>query len=226
MKNMKRILLTVVAAMLLVVMSVGGTLAYLQSQSDLVTNTFTVGDVKIKLDEAKVDSEGKKITGEGAARITENTYHILPAQTYDKDPMVTVLADSESAYIRMFVTVSDITALKNAIPEFVHTGDDGEYFNLAALVTGWDSTKWTFEGITGGNKYEFRYYTTVSTEDAAERALEPLFTNVVIPEHLTNDEIEMLDNVKISIIAQAIQSAGFENEDAAWDKWSDAQVNP
>ena len=41
-KNMKKILLTVVAAMLLVVMSVAGTLAYLTATSREVKNTFTV----------------------------------------------------------------------------------------------------------------------------------------------------------------------------------------
>lgn len=219
MKNSKlrRVLLLLASAVLLVSLSVGATLAYLQSQTAPVINTFSVGDVEIKLDEAPVDSEGKKVEGN---RVAANTYHILPGQTYDKDPMVTVLADSESSYIRMLVTVSDIADLMAAIPEFVHKDAEGnDYFNLAALVTGWDSTKWAFEGITGGNVYEFRYYTTVSTEDAAELPLEPLFTNVVIPGFLTNAEIDMLDEMEISIIAQAIQSAGFGSADEAWAQW-------
>ena len=57
MKNMKRILLTVVAAMLLVVMSVAGTLAYLTVKTNPVTNTFKVGDVSFDLGSALDEGE-------------------------------------------------------------------------------------------------------------------------------------------------------------------------
>ena len=54
MKNSKlrRILLTLACAVLLVSLSVGATLAYLTSTPTKVTNTFVVGEVKIELDEA------------------------------------------------------------------------------------------------------------------------------------------------------------------------------
>ena len=56
MKKSKAILMAL-CAVLLVAASVMGTLAYLTS-TDTVTNTFTVGNVQIKLDEAKVNEEG------------------------------------------------------------------------------------------------------------------------------------------------------------------------
>ena len=48
MKNLKKALVLLLCAILLVVGSVMGTLAYLTSQ-DQVTNTFTVGNVEIDL---------------------------------------------------------------------------------------------------------------------------------------------------------------------------------
>ena len=57
--------------MLLVAASVMGTMAYLTSK-DEVKNTFTVGNIKINLDEAKVDQMGDPIQGE--KRVKENSY--------------------------------------------------------------------------------------------------------------------------------------------------------
>ena len=53
MKTKRKALLLTFCAVLLVVASVLGTIAYLTA-NDKVTNTFTVGQVAINLDEAKV----------------------------------------------------------------------------------------------------------------------------------------------------------------------------
>ena len=92
MKTSMKALTLVLCAVLLVCASVMGTLAYLKSTTDVVKNTFTVGKVAIKLDEADVDEYGKKIAD--ADRVTANEYKLLPGHTYNKDPMVTVLANS------------------------------------------------------------------------------------------------------------------------------------
>ena len=70
----RKALLLVLCAVLLVAASVMGTMAYLTS-TDEVKNTFTVGNVKLRLDEAKVDAAGEAI--EGADRVKENSYKLL-----------------------------------------------------------------------------------------------------------------------------------------------------
>ena len=77
-------LLVVACALLLVAASVFGTMAYLTS-TDTVTNTFTVGKVAIKLDEAKVNPDGSLV--ENADRVKANSYKLLPGHIYNKDPM-------------------------------------------------------------------------------------------------------------------------------------------
>ena len=57
MKTKSKALLMTLCAVLLVAASVLGTMAYLTS-TDEVENTFTVGNVKIALDEAKVNADG------------------------------------------------------------------------------------------------------------------------------------------------------------------------
>ncbi len=102
---MKKKITTVVAlilcAVLLVAGSVAATLAYLTSQTTVVTNTFTVGNIAITLDEAKVDIYG--VEDEDADRVTANTYKLIPNQEYVKDPTVHIDANSETSYLYVVV---------------------------------------------------------------------------------------------------------------------------
>lgn len=213
MKTGKKALLMTLCAVLLIVASVMGTVAYLTS-SDTVTNTFTVGNVKITLDEAKVDEYG--VAASPAVRVDANTYKLLPGHEYTKDPTVTVVKGSEKSYIRMLVTVSDIDALKDAFPVAKYADFyNGDIFLLQKLVTGWDSAVWvsTNEVKVGTDKscvYEFRYKTTVDASKAtAEKVLEPLFKTIVIPDSVDGTALAKLDQVKITVTAEAIQADGF-----------------
>lgn len=201
----RRILMLLGCAVLLVCLSVGATLAYLTS-TDRVTNTFTVGNVQIKLDEAQANADGTLV--EGADRVKANAYHLLPGHTYNKDPMVTVLANSEECYIRMIVTINEKDDL------------DAIGVNTLAVFNGYDSTKWALasqkEGGDDNMVYEFRYHTTVSTVGVADMPLEPLFEKMIIPGNITNDQLTTLAGLKIDIVAQAIQADGFGTADAAW----------
>ena len=101
MKKSKAILM-VVCAMLLVAASVMGTLAYLTSQAS-VTNTFSVGKVAIKLDEADVDEYGTILKDPDSMmplpRVTKNEYKLIPGHTYTKDPTIHVQPQSENCWV-------------------------------------------------------------------------------------------------------------------------------
>ena len=96
MKTKTKALALALCAVLLVVTTVFVTMAYLTSE-DSVTNTFTVGKVTITLDEAKVDEYGEE--EEGASRVDENTYKLIPGHTYTKDPQIHVDTNSEDCYL-------------------------------------------------------------------------------------------------------------------------------
>jgi predicted ribosomally synthesized peptide with SipW-like signal peptide len=98
MKNNKIIktLALAACAILLVVGSVAGTLAYL-TDTDEVNNTFTAGKVAITMTESKVDLYGEPVTP--ATRVQENEYKLIPGHTYVKDPTIYVADDSEECYI-------------------------------------------------------------------------------------------------------------------------------
>lgn len=112
-KTARKVLLMACSALLLVCLTVGATVAYLTSTTDVVTNTFTVGKIKITLDEAKVDLYGVPVTG--AARVIKNDYKLVPGHEYTKDPTIHIDATSEESYL--FVKV------ENQIADLEATGD-------------------------------------------------------------------------------------------------------
>ena len=99
----KKAWLSALAVVLVLCCAVGGTLAWLTQKTDAVVNTFTVGDINITLTE------------------TEREYKMVPGNTIDKDPTVTVQAGSEACWL--FVKVE-----KSA---------NFDTFMTCAMATGW-----------------------------------------------------------------------------------------
>ena len=105
----KKILAGVLACVLLIGIGVGGTLAWLSANSADVVNTFTVGNINIKLDEAPLKSDGTLDTA--ATRVTSiDTYKMVPGTVLPKDPKATVLANSEECWL--FVKIIESTDAK------------------------------------------------------------------------------------------------------------------
>lgn len=101
MKNAKKALILVLCAALLVGASVMGTLAYLTSQTETITNTMSVGNVKITMGETDVDLYGVKDSND---RVIKNDYKLIPGHTYTKDPTIYVDAQSESCWLFVKIT--------------------------------------------------------------------------------------------------------------------------
>ena len=206
---MKKKLMTVLALVLVIAMSVAGTYAYLTS-TDTVKNTFTVGNVAIKLDEAKANPDGSLVAN--ADRVKANSYKLLPGHTYNKDPMVTVLEGSESSYVKMTVTFTKAAEL-DAI--FAPNGA-----NLLSIFNGYDSTNWIYKGNTedttaNTRTYEFWYKEAVAAPDA-DVALDALFDSIIVPGTITNAQLATIKDMTITVNAYAIQADGFADAADAW----------
>ena len=209
MKTRSKALLLTLCAVLLVAASVLGTMAYLTS-TDTVTNTFTVGSVAIKLDEAQANTDGTLV--EGADRVKTNAYKLLPGHTYSKDPMVTVLSGSESSYVKMTVTFSKANEL-DAI--FAPGGAD-----LTKIFNGYDPANWTYKDnttdVTANTRtYEFWYKEAVGAPDG-DVALDALFDSITVPGSVTKEQLAAIEGMTITVNAYAIQADGFADAGAAW----------
>ena len=216
MKAKNKILALALSAIILVTATVFGTLAYLTSR-DSVVNEFTVGNVAIIVDEAKVNLDGT--LANTTERVDTNKYHLVPGNTYIKDPTVTVKAKSEESYIRMFVTINNLSDLKAIF---------GANFLPQNYVEGWDNTVWAPAGLTeSGDEvtYEFRYFETVDASDSASDIVLPaLFESFTLPGEVSGQELNTISDLKITVVGHAIQASTFNSADEAWAAF-DAQMN-
>ena len=198
---MKKKLLIALAIVLVVAMSVTGTLAYLTANTGAVTNTFTVGKV---FDEE--DSDTRKnfellehgITGKPgeytltAEEVSGNEYTVMPGVNIPKDPFVRVNSPV-GVDVYLFVEVVDGT---------------GEQLTVTV-----DSAKWTkLAGVTGTHGGDV--YTLASGRLAAGSTLNATYI-------LANNEIAVANATivnpgRVTFYGYLIQAAGFPSaEDAA-----------
>lgn len=205
----KKILVACLCVALAVLTIAGTTLAYLTA-NDQVVNTFTVGNVQIKLDEAQANPDGSLVPN--ADRVKANSYKLIPGHTYNKDPMVTVLSGSESSYIKMTVTFSKAAELDKI---FAPNGAD-----MISIFDGYDRTNWIAKGNTkdataNTRTYEFWYKEAVAAPNG-DVALDALFDQIKVPGTITGEQLETIEGMTITVNAYAIQADGFANAEAAW----------
>lgn len=182
---MKKTLTIILAFALVIAMSVAGTVAYLTSQ-DSVTNTFTVGNVAITLDEAEVDANGDVTSAE---RVKANSYKLIPGHTYTKDPIIHVDANSEKCWL--FVKVENgISAIEDSTN------------NIAAQLAtnGWSAVT----GAAGVYAYK---------QSVAGDTNVPVFGSFKID---GDADVANYANATVVVTAYAVQADGFDTAAAAW----------
>lgn len=178
----KKIVALVLACVLIFSCVVGGTLALLMDKTAKVTNTFTFGNVDITLEESDPDGN----------------YKLVPGQTTEKDPVVTVTADSEDAYV--FIKVEESANL--------------DYFVTYSIITGVGG--WT--ALPGEEGVYYREYTTANTDTDY-----PVLTGnlVTCNAGVTKDRVDAVTNATeeaptLAFTAYAVQKEGVANVADAW----------
>ncbi len=190
----------ILALMLVVGLSVGGTLAWLTATAPTVTNTFTVGDINIDLWEndfvlsTNTLDTSKKVTA-------ETEYKVVPGGTSPKNPTLTVKAKSENCYV--YVTVENNMKI----------GD-------ATVATVDVQNTWT-QVATNANKTLYRYNSIVNyAENDQDLAV---FTQVTYSgAEITKANISQLSGETIVINGYAHQSDNTDQAtaDAAAKAWA------
>lgn len=208
----KKILALCLVVVLAVTAVTGATLAYFTDTED-VTNTFTVGNIEIKLDEADNTKTDGSRTEEG------NQYDdIYPGAILAKDPTVTVVKGSEDCYVRMKVEVKNYEQLTKAFPAEKYADYYADGIFLLQKLVDWE-TAWEYVSCVDG-VYEFRYNAVVAENNEKDTVLPALFTTVTIPTALTNAELAELDGIQIVITADAMQAANGNGTFTAEEAWT------
>lgn len=211
---MKRRTLALLCAVVMVVgMAIGGTLAWLVADSGPVTNTFTVGDVNISLEETGA-VEGQK------------TYELVPGNVMSKDPTVTVEAGSEPCWVFVEMTVADSLIAES--PKLLEYG----------VRTGWELVETAENTDDHTTTYVYRWNevvdatTTAQTlyvlacQDPTNEEHENCHGCVSVPSGVTKQQLEALgENAQLPMTFQAyaIQSANLQvtGASAIWDLVTD-----
>ena len=225
MKTGKKLLIAlgaIVAVAAIVAASVFGTVAYMTAASK-VSNTFTVGNVTLTLDEGVVDANGQLVSGGG--RTDGNSYHLMPGKSYLKDPAITVAADTESCYL-FLVTRNQITEIQDPSKP---TMADQMYANGWAIYkdTSAGSRVWVYCGSAANINGKFgdtEYtYTPVAVCGANRASAAAGIENVIVTNpdvmikifqefHITTDKstnLNIYSGAEVTINAVGIQSDSF-----------------
>lgn len=205
----RRVLGISLVVALVAIVAVGATLAYFTDSSNEVQNTFTMGNVEIKLDE--IDNTKT----DGSRTETGNAYTgVTPGVALDKDPTVWNIG-ANAAWVRVNVTVSKASAWKAALTKH-------EITDLATIFGEHDATKWTRAGIAEDKSndtitYSYYYNTVVPATNGSTGAL---FKTVTIPAVFDNDDVDSIKGFEITITADAIQTdASFTTAAQAFAKF-------
>ena len=210
---MKKTLIIVLSLVLVVVMTVAGTMAYLTDKTEEVKNTFTVGsifvpddpddpddDIALELKEhgIKDDNNDGKYEFDLTTETIGNKYKVLPGVALPKDPFIRTNRDTEMAAY-LFLEVVDETS-----DALSFTVDPDNWTKL------YDATE------TRGAIY---YYKTTGIVPADTKA--PLTVNILKDQAITVSNVEITNPGEVSFLGYMIQAGGFDTPAAAW-----AGLNP
>lgn len=189
----KRTMTLVISLLLVALVAVGGTLAWLMDSTQTVTNTFTAGNVDITLEETG--------TTEDADGNDNKTYKMVPGTVLDKDPTVTVLANSEKCYL--FVEVIESATLDTYIDYGIAAGWTQLNENVYYRVVDASTNAQAFDVIKASN-----------ADDA-------VVDKVTVKSDVTKDQMDDLakaDAVQptLTFKAYAVQFDNVADVNAAW----------
>ena len=182
----------------------GTTLAWLIDDTDPVKNIFTVGKVEITLEET--DPEGDDPLN--------NEYTMVPGTEIEKDPLVTVKANSENCWL--FIKIDESANLDDFITYDVILDDPS-----TTAVEGWTA----LDGVDGV------YYIEVTKSEVDQEYGVLVGDKVKVNEDVTTEDLEALtENTypSLTFTAYAVQrgeNAAINTAAAAWQLAVDAQAN-
>ena len=220
----KKLTLVVTCVVLVAAMVIGGTLAYF-TDTQTATNTFTMGNVQIKLDEAVVTKDGDTWTASTDRTEKGNNYgDVYPGAVLPKDPTVHNRGEN-SAYIRAKVTVKDA---KNVLAQLFSdkkieegTWPTEQYKGYFMDLVGTLGEGWTLIDVTGyyDNDTDLTFVFKYSDVLAKGESTSAIFQNITIPANYDGKYFGgtvAKATTDITIVAEAMQVESFSTWEAAF----------
>lgn len=204
-KNSKKVAIGALSICLVAAMAIGGTMAFL-TDSEQVTNNFSLGDLDITIDEPSWDDDGTP-DDPGTPDVDESEpgdgEDLVPGDSKDKDP--TVEAVEGDSYMRVVMTIKDRdtgdvitdTDRLNLILQTIRYAEgnaieEGKSYKLADLAA-YSTVNSAFTKDTAKSTAGVYYYNYNNILKKGDKAV--LFTDVVIPTDWNQEEINALRGV-------------------------------
>ena len=193
-----RPLILMLAVALLIGATIGGTIAWLTSTTEKVENTFTVGNINITLEESGAD--------ETEADGQQRTFKMVPGDTIDKDPQVSVLANSEACWL--FIKVEKSTNLESFITYVMEEnwkpldGHDGVFYREVDAATAAAGVTYDVIGNKGADGTGTFEANKVLVKTSVTKEMMDGLTDATLP--------------KLTFTAYAIQKANIADVATAW----------
>ena len=227
---MKKRILTVALVIALLATCFAGTYAYL-TDKDVATNTFTVGNVDIKILESTLHRQNNNATDEQIIAdsktyqdyLAENGMNMVPGRWVKKAPYVQNIGNNP-AYVRVRVVFDRVEVESLYFMEYTTALEDAENGVVKTMaVINADGTKTAVKTYdeameaTGWTQLEYTYTYIKALEPNAVTYYAP-FWQFAIKNRLDNGDLTELVGVvnKIEVCADAIQSEGFADAEAAF----------
>lgn len=211
----KKITAIFLCVALVAIAVVGASLAYF-TDTKSAENTFTMGNVKITLDETNVnDPEGD--------RVTSNTYDVYPGLVVTKDPIVHNTGKND-AYVRAVVTIENGMNWLGLYNDNVWTAPQEAAFKALinnTLGEGWEIVDIAYD-MSGPNHPTSDFVATLKYTQVlkANESTTAMFSQIAFPAKMTGNDvttrIAQNGNFGINVVAQAIQIDGFDTWEAAF----------
>lgn len=207
----KRFVAILLCVTLVALAAIGATFAYL-TDTKTVDNTFTMGNVAIKLDETNVNDP----TGD---RVTSNAYNVYPGAVVTKDPIVHNTGKN-AAYIRATVNVSNWMNLCAAYyPDFGISYPNAGYEQSLLRLVGDLGEGWSVVGVEADDtftigQFDAKFILKYDGKLASGADTTAMFQTVTIPTGIDNVNTDSFKEVKV--VAQAMQADGFDTWEAAF----------
>ena len=162
---MKKKLTLVVSLLLVMALSIGGTLAYLTYTTEAITNTFSIGNIELTLKEMIKNADGTEVE---ATTAEQKSFTVVPGGSDAKKPIITVKAKSEACWLYAYVENNVLVAVGGTQTP-VATLDIGSDWIVVAQNA--DKTKtlyrYTNDAVaTSDADQPFTVFTTVSYDGA------------------------------------------------------------
>lgn len=196
---MKKKIAVAVSLLLVLALSVGGTIAYLTAQTDAITNTFTIGNIQITLKEMVKDASDNEVE---ATTNAQKAFTVVPGGSDFKKPIITVQAKSEDCWLYAYVE-NNVQVNVNSVPTTVATLDIGSDWKVVA---------------TDGNKTLYRYTESAVAYDAADQNFTVFTTVSYNGELITKDnrtDINEADTIVVKAFAHQSDNVNMLDADKA-----------